>query len=292
MSETNITLDTITEWVHSREGDLLEFKREWPDLFGGEGKVAFVKQVLALANTTRPQEPGYLVFGFGDEPGPNRVVGVSASPKEEQVNQILASYTHPVPAIDLSRIELGHKVIDVVRVKHDPYKPHYATRRAGNLLSDSVAYVRRGPIIDTATMVEVESMMRQKNANFQPMLNPVPIECGFVEIPIPGTYPRVMGRIRNISGHPVTIMTSWNAVWAADQRAVDRSGSFNELKLFPGEAREDEKLLSSIHFYIEGEPVGRRGYSNERWMDLTWTVHYREPDGFIKTIEHFVRIAL
>ena len=57
---------TLAELLRTEEGDLLEHKESWPDLNGSRGKAELVKEVLALANTTRPDIPGYMIYGVRD----------------------------------------------------------------------------------------------------------------------------------------------------------------------------------------------------------------------------------
>jgi len=78
-----MTAKDLKGLIATGESDLIEFKEKWYDLSVKEGKAVLVKDVLALANTVRPEAPGYLLIGVDDD---KDVVGVSDSPSAEAVS--------------------------------------------------------------------------------------------------------------------------------------------------------------------------------------------------------------
>lgn len=95
MTSPGLDPERLADLIRTGETHLVEFKREWWDLTANRGKA---KHVLAMANSLAPGESGFLVFGVEDKKAGGAVVGVSASPPQEAVAQIL----------DISRI-LFHK---------------------------------------------------------------------------------------------------------------------------------------------------------------------------------------
>ncbi len=280
----------IGGWLKERESNLLEFKREWYELSSKAGKAEFVKDVLALANSTVPTKSGFLVIGIEDD-GEERLVGVPHSPTAEQLAQILASWIEPVPDVSFQQVDVSGTTIDVLEVAHAPFRPYYAIRDFPQVLSTNLVYVRRGPTIGTLTIPELEIMIRQKGAILKTVASSDPVVSGFIEIPNAGSPFRLVGRVQNISDRPVILSTVWNVVWARDARAVYRRPSFSGRTLYPGEAVEDENDLSSVYFYVEGTQVARGTDVGNRLFDVRWNVHYRDHQGFFQSAEHFILVA-
>ena len=280
----------VRRWLSSAETDLLEFKQEWYDFELKAGKAEFVKDVLALANTTRPGEHGYLVVGVRDK-GPDRLLGVEGGPSAEQLAQVLAAWSQPAPAFHLHRVLRDGVRLDVVEVRHEPFRPHYATRDLEPRLRSNAVYVRRGPTIGTLTIPELETMIRAKGDRLNDGSSSHPIQTGFVELPDLRPGLRIVGRVLNVSEDPITIHTTWDVVLAKEPRAIDRTGSVGGRKLLPGESLEDEKDLSRVHFYLDGESIGNQQLISDRWYDVTWSVHFRDRNGFLTPLSHFFRVS-
>jgi hypothetical protein len=280
----------LDSWIHGVESELVEFKQQWQDLDLGAGKADFIKAVLALANSAHSDQSAFLVIGIKNQLGSDRVLGVDHSPSEEQLNQILASYTQPVPSIRLHQSLVGERRMDVLEVRYDKFRRHYATRDIGNALSSSVVYLRRGPTIGIATIAAVELMIRQKSANLGPITDAEPVVSGFVEIPSVSSYPKIVGRIQNVIQEPVSVMMTWNVVWAMNPRALARPAGYIGHNLYPRETKEDECVLSQIHFCVDRKAVERGSFAGDRWFDVTWTVHFRNRDGQTAGRDHYVRL--
>src|SRR5262245_44863251 len=120
--------------IEAGESDLLEFKREWWDLDSGATKGRFVRDILAMANALGPGEIGFIVVGIEDHRAGGAVVGVSESPTQEAVAQILDIYTNPVPRIRLHDVALKGKRLSVIEVAWSDGHPHYATRDVDTIL--------------------------------------------------------------------------------------------------------------------------------------------------------------
>src|SRR5690242_3265402 len=102
--------------VSSPESRLTEFKREWYNLEATSGKAELTKDVVALANSLEPDQMGVIVIGIEDPARGSAVAGVSIHPTAEQVSQILASYSEPVPHAEYAALAYQEKSIGVLGV--------------------------------------------------------------------------------------------------------------------------------------------------------------------------------
>jgi predicted HTH transcriptional regulator len=106
----------ISALIAGGETDLVEFKREWWDLDSKLGKGHFVKDVLAMANAVTPTESGFIVVGVEDRKVGGGVLGVSNTPPQETVAQILNTYTTPVPRIRLDEALCAGNKLSIIEV--------------------------------------------------------------------------------------------------------------------------------------------------------------------------------
>lgn len=290
--------DTISALIASGEAELREFKREWYDLTRAEGKATFAKDVLALANTARPDAPAFLLFGVEDERRGSVIVGVTNPPEPESVSNLLAEYILP-PADVRCRHHRMHddRVVSVVAVHWSPARPHHALRDFQGILSSKAIYVRRDRTIGVATLPEVETMIREKGTRLGPLVSAEPLQCGFVQKSDSTGRGVVVGRITNVTTEPVSgVDVTFDVRNARNPELFERSRRLTNAVLEPGESREAELRLRDCSFYvtnfstISGERLWRHvqpgDHVGDKWLDVTMHVFYRDREGFIRHIEH------
>ncbi len=295
-----MTVKDLKGLIATGESDLIEFKEKWYDLSVKEGKAIFVKDVLALANTVRPEAPGYLLIGVDDD---KDVVGVSDSPSAEAVSQIISEYSDPPVNVHCRDYELDHKKDSVLTVSWAPANPHRSVRDYPEILSSNEIYVRRDRIIGTLTLSEIEARFREKDARLGPLVRREPIQFGFVQTD-PSRGNGLVARVSNVTTEPVggvDVMIDLRN--ARDPRLFYRARRLSNATLGPGESREVELKAGEITFYVPViEPkadelryvtvhdFGR--HVGERWLVATLHVDYRDRDGFIRHMEQHVAVEL
>ncbi len=269
--------------LSSQESDLLELKEAWPDLLSPRGKAEFTQDVLALANTTQPDSSAFLVYGVKDARQGGEVIGVQEPPEPEQVAQILSSYTSPVPDARCQRLEYSGRCVSVVGIFWSGYHPYFATREYPQVLSDTVAYVRRGPTTGIMKMSELEQAIRLKDSRVGPPRSGEPLRIGFVEAGHISGPRGPVARIVNVSGEPVTSVTAMmDAVVVAEPRARCRKKFLIDANLDPGASREFELNMASLHFYVAGELFHWKEHAGYRALDIALRVRYRDRDGLFR----------
>lgn len=139
--------------IDQDENESLDFKRKL-ELTEASGKAEFIKDIIALANSSR--RSGYLIIGVEDNKEISGIDGLD----EEQVQQI--AYTYITPPVKLlctkqllpsqsSQYIIG--VIEIIPAK----KPHKVARSIEKLNQNDV-FVRRGSIITKASPEEIIDM--------------------------------------------------------------------------------------------------------------------------------------
>lgn len=267
------------------EHALLEYKRQWYDLASKKEKAEFVKDVLAMANTTTPDAPGYIVIGIDDEKAGGGLVGVENPPAAEQLLQILTSYINPGPDLQIANSRVDGKLVSVIKLTWTPSMPHYAIRDFEGVLDSRLVYARRGETIGVLRPAEIESLIRHKGA---PVLARDPIAVGFVEPGANSWNAKIVARIVNLTDEPITeISTLWDIRLPAWPSAFCRTRSFNGRGLGPGESAEDAVDPTDQYFVGMDEKVSVRGgmQAGTRWFDIVLWVQFRDRSGFLKQIE-------
>ena len=284
--------------IATGEADLIEFKEKWYDLSVKEGKAVFVKDVLALANTARPDAPGYLLVGVADD---KQVVGISDSPSAETISQIISDYTDPPVNAHCRDYELNGKKVSVLITSWGPATLHRSLRDYPEILSSNEIYVRRDRIIGTLTFAEIEARIREKDARLGP-INREPIQFGFVQTDVSRTG--LVARVSNVTTEPVggvDVMIELRN--ARDPMLVSRARRLSNATLGPGESREVEVRMSEITFYLpvidpkkdDRSLMTMRNFGRlegDRWLDATLHVDYRDRDGFIRHMEQRVAVEM
>lgn len=282
----------LVKAVHSRESELLEHKRQWYDLNTANGKAEFVKDILAMANTARPDADGYIIIGVADKGDGGGVVGVESPPEEERLQQILASHTIPMPAIEHTVADSDGRKLSVIRVRWVEYHPHYATRDVPGTLSSTQAYIRRGATNGVLSLPELEVMIRQKDARLGALETRRPIVAGFVEEPVMVGGSKLVARIVNRSTEPVTgVSTIWDLSLATMPAPKVRRLGLVDAPFMPGESREVDLDLRNVSFQVDGQPVGRGSYAWASHLDVVLYVKYRDVEGMIQQFNVNLTIA-
>lgn len=282
--------DWLKALLVSPESRLTEFKREWYDLESPTGKAALTKDVVAIANSVEPDQMGVIVLGIDDPTRGAAVMGVAAHPAQDQIAQILASYSEPVPNAEYVALAHHDKSVGVLGVFSSPHRPHYVTRDVPGVLSRSNVYLRRGASVGIATWPEVEALIRAKGARLDTVPSAEPLQAGFVEIGHASTGPTVV-RVTNISDQPVTgVDIMLDATMPAIPGAFYREPRFGGATIQPGASLEASFNPQPDEFFLGKEQLGLewRQYAAAGMLDLTLVVQYRDRDGLICRVERRV----
>ena len=289
----NVPWPPNANWLQTvlkeRESQLVDVKREWYDLSGGMGKATFVKDVLAIANSLRPSESGAIVFGVAEELKRLVAIGVANAPDEEQVSQILATYTSPVPQTRLGVLREKGKSISVLRIEWTDQHPYWSTRDADSILSSEKLYLRRGPTVGAGKGPEMEALIRQKDSRLGTTICSDPLAVGFIQDGSWAANSRVMARVACLSDEPVeAIGVVFDVTLPAVPGVFQRIRRFAGRTLNPGESLEIEFELKPGQFYGSGDG----GYvklpmsgSIVEMADVLLVVTYRDKAGFIQRLE-------
>jgi hypothetical protein len=276
----------ISALIAGGETDLVEFKREWWDLDSKLGKGHFVKDVLAMANAVTPTESGFIVVGVEDRKVGGGVLGVSNTPPQETVAQILNTYTTPVPRIRLDEALCAGNKLSIIEVIWTEYHPYFATRDVDTVLSTDAVYTRRAGTVGRLKPVEFERLIRAKETRLGKITELSPLNVGFVELPMIGGSEKVSIRVENITEEPVTnINASVDIILVQYRRAVYRRRLILDLTLEPGQTREFDFRTSDGSYYDEnGKVLNLRGSMGTTWIDLCLRLTYRGRDGFLDEV--------
>lgn len=282
----------LAQAVRRPESELLEHKRQWYDLNTANGKAEFVKDILAMANTVRPDADGHIIIGVADKGEGGGIVGVENPPEDERLQHILASYTTPVPAIEHTGADIDGRKLSVIRVRWVEYHPHYATRDVAGVLSRNQVYIRSGATTRTLSLPEIENLIRQKDARLGTPDARRPIVAGFVEEPALAGGSKLVARVVNRSTEPVTgVSTIWDLSLTRNPAyKVRRQGLINA-PFEPGEAREVDIDLREITFQVDGQSVDRDRYAWASHLDVVLHVKYRDEEGLIQEFNVNLTIA-
>lgn len=162
-------LKKLAMYIESgEEAPKVELKREI-DISSRSGAARFAKEVMAIANTQGYN--GYIIIGVIDRKNrqsddPKHFVPgfESKNPDELQrrMNEILSTYSDPVPEIRYEEIEYppADKKLGIVIIPYSRNRPHFVAREGENLHLGEV-WLRRGSAILRATRSDQEKMRRE-----------------------------------------------------------------------------------------------------------------------------------
>jgi hypothetical protein len=128
MDDSNSLFEIL---LKRHESDTFDFKRELHDFSVAEGREAFIKDIVCLANTPR-SESAYLVFGV-DYTLENGVVPVGLVRQEDGakiVDQLSDKYVQPRPRVRYSPVCRNGKLYGILEipVQTDVARPFLPTR--------------------------------------------------------------------------------------------------------------------------------------------------------------------
>jgi hypothetical protein len=284
-----MTEDDLKQLVAAGETDLVEFKRNWHDFSKREGKAAFVKDVLALANTCSQETPGRILFGVRDIKDGGGFQPISTAPTIEDVLRVLADFTQPRVAATLETVFVGGQRVDVLIVSWSPYRPHHSMRDVDRFLERNALYVRHGSENAKMTIDDMEIAFRDKDARLGRRISAEPLQIGFVEIG-DGTMPRIVARIANVSEEPVNdVDASFEIVLREDPSGFNRERRLLRTVLAPGESCEIELRLDRVYLPHLKRVINPS--SGDRWLDIILWVRYRARTGFLREMAERVHLA-
>lgn len=283
----------LTAALEGHEDSDFELKQQWHDLSSKHGKAEFVKDVIALANATSPERAGHIVFGVEDARHGGRVLGVGTTPDSEQLQQILSSYSSPVPDLKCAHIQYSGVTVSVLRVGWTPSHPYYVTRDHAGVLDSRLVYTRRGGTVGFLRPHEVEDLLRQKEMRIRLPRREQTLEAGFVES---GRWRggKAVARIVNLTDEPVAdLSVSWDVRLPAFPALFSRVRSSNGGRLEAGETHEVELDPADQYFASldEGLDVRQGLTPGTRWFDVTLRVEFRDRSGFLRQLERHLSLG-
>jgi hypothetical protein len=286
------TEESLRVALPTQENSLFEYKQEWYDLSSKRGKAEFVKDVLAMGNTTEPDRPGFIVIGIEDAKHGGRTLGVDKTPDPEQILQLLSSYASPVPGLECVHLQYSGVTVSVLRIGWNSSLPYYAIRDCEGVLNSNLVYIRRGATVGVLRPAELEALIRNKEARMRAPYSDRILDVGFVENGLWGS--KVVARFANLTEEPISDLTvMWDVRLPAWPGAFTRWRSFGRSQLGPAETREDE-FDPTDHYYqspYENFNVHSSNLPGIRWFDITLHVQYRDHDGFLQQLERHLSIG-
>ncbi len=279
--------DWLRSLLISPESKLTEFKREWYDLEKPNGKAELTKDIVAMANSVEPDQMGTIVIGIDDPARGATLRGVTRHPAQDQIAQILASYSEPVPQAEYVALSYQATSVGVIGVFSSPHRPHYVTRDVPGILSRSHVYLRRGASVGIATWPEVEALIRAKGARLDTSPTAEPIQAGFVELETQSSG-GIVARVTNVSAEPVTgIDVFVDVSMPALPGAFCREFRYGNARLEPGASLEAKFNPQPEDFVYGDAMLGLewRARMAARILDLLLVVQYRDRYGLIRRVE-------
>lgn len=140
---TGLSSELFEELILRLEGETLDFKSAPYDFSTEHGRMRFVKDVVAMANTPRGGD-AHIVIGVKAPPGgPNELLGVTSHPDDAELRQYF-SQIDPQPSFEyLVHRREGQEfgILQIAR-SHGPLRP--LKDLGGDLLRQNQVYFRRG----------------------------------------------------------------------------------------------------------------------------------------------------
>jgi hypothetical protein len=126
------------------EGPKLDYKAAAYRLDDEGSKSAFIKDIVALANTNPPDQFGYIVIGVKEDTtiGRRELIGISAHPDDAELQQLVKDKISPVPDFAYAQFEFDGKQFGVIRVI--PSRMLCQATRTFGVLRSHVVYTRKG----------------------------------------------------------------------------------------------------------------------------------------------------
>lgn len=276
----------VVHLLAQQESNGLDFKREWYDLKTKRGKAEFAKDILAMANATQTDKPGFLIIGKSDLKDGGKLIGVDNSPTEEQIIEILSVYTSPTPEVKLQSVQLDGKKISVVGIFHTSEFPYYSNRDFTGVLSEFGVYFRRGSVNRLLRPSEFENLLRMNGKLAEKIISEKSIQAGFIELAEWNTSRVPTLKIINITAEEIRDVTVvFDVTGRFKPHPFCRVKTLTNALLKAGESREVELGLDRFHFrdfYDSDEQFNPRGKVEHGWLDITAHIQWRSRDGFLQ----------
>lgn len=268
--------------ITNGESRLVDFKSQWYDIAVAEGKASFVKDVLAMANSTAKDLSGTILIGVSDPKEGTRIIGTTSRPSTDQLSQILSENTNPPVEIIIDQVDINGLIVDVIVIPWQPHPPFSATRNIAKILSRDTVYVRRGATTGILTLTEIEMMIRDKDAQLSGRITNTPLEFGFVEH-VEWARSQTTIRVDNktdvaISGIELVI----DIVPVIDRSLCNRRTLLNKMTIKANESHEIKIDLRNLDFQPGSKKLDPMRFVCDGWMDITATLSYRDPSGYIR----------
>ncbi len=179
----------LIKLIKHSEGPLLDFKKSFYDYSSKKSKTDFVKDILALANSTF-DEAAYILCGVTDI---KEVVGIGEDVDIEESNwiQLLKSYSsHPVDfafyRVYLKEFKCSLVVIKIFKTQ---VRPIICVKEYEGKLQKGAIYFRNGSVNDIATdLVTLEKMIRAQLKSTQEVISNDPTYNRYSKFPPPPYY--------------------------------------------------------------------------------------------------------
>lgn len=195
----------LRQLLKGDERELVDFKRDFYDSEGKDGKVSFVKDILAMANSCRNID-AYILCGIEQDKlsRETKVVGVPDRLFIDDAiwHQVVSKYaSHPVGFQITKFRSSAHNVhLVAVRVYKDQNRPVICTKDEGGKLTAGAVYFRNGSMNDVATdLVTIEKMIAETaNRTTRDPVESDPTYNRYAKFP-PAPYYTFFGRKQEIS---------------------------------------------------------------------------------------------
>jgi hypothetical protein len=277
--------------IQAREGRNIEFKELVPTLSDNNARGEFVRDILALANSTTREVASYLLMGVRDSRRGGGIVGIGSPPISERVAQLLSEYTSPIPDARVTTCELDRSLLGVIGVFWVDSYPCFALRNLGSTLHASVAYIRRDTIVGTMTPPEIAAMIRAQGNQTSALFTQEPLQSGFVAAGSWSGGANPILRVTNVSDTVVRdVDVLFDVTWRRYPGTFKRQQSYTGAMMPPGESREAEVRIRDLMF-----PIGDKwlyvSQSGDRWIDITAHVRYRDFLGVLRQSQYSISIG-
>lgn len=153
-----IARETLEKLLYEEEGTTLDVKLLQYSISGDsdDGKVEFLKDLLAFANSWRRTD-AYILTGVKEvKGGPHQVIGVSEHLEDAHLQQLVCSKTNQPLVFSYQATEHEGKKVGVIRIPRQE-RPVFLKKDFGKL-KKNVVYVRRGSSTDEAAPDEIAKM--------------------------------------------------------------------------------------------------------------------------------------
>ena len=124
--------DLLHRLLAREEGTTLDFKKVAYSLKGEHDKGAFLKDVLAMANTPR-DEASFIVLGVKKTQGnPPTIDGIEEHRDESEYQELILRYIHPTPTVRYVPASIGDKSIGLLEFPPERTGPYRLSQDLGS----------------------------------------------------------------------------------------------------------------------------------------------------------------